>query len=155
MVQKVLFSKNGRSPNTDIMSTTMMQWPFVMHLLQHALLFLLQLIPFCYSSHFIQNNFIPAPYTVYEFKVQAATSAGLGNFSPPREFRTREGGTRTISDFFLYLTAFLSPSSKNHQVSETFVLVLWIPPLSESPGRPLSVPMESSLDTLCTTDQGT
>ena len=32
------------------------------------------------------------PYTVYEFRVQAATVVGAGDFSDPREFRTAPGG---------------------------------------------------------------
>ena len=36
--------------------------------------------------------YIPAPYTVYQFSVQAYTRVGPGDFSPPRTFSTSQDG---------------------------------------------------------------
>ena len=39
---------------------------------------------------------IIAPYTVYQFKIQAATAVGFGDFSPPRQFVTPESGKSVV-----------------------------------------------------------
>ena len=57
---------------------------------------LLKVHVYCDVS-FIQNFITIAPYTVYQFRVQAATHVGFGPFSPPREFIMLESGKEYIS----------------------------------------------------------
>ena len=54
----------------------------------------------CCDVSFIQNFITIAPYTVYQFRVQAATRVGFGPFSPPREFIMLESGKEYISQEF-------------------------------------------------------